>query len=330
MRKIVIGILTCLTLLLLLSGCGSHTAPTQIEEPPPAPEEPPPEPALPDLPGAVFVSVENHPNARPQSGLDKADLVIEMDSEAGITRFLALYYSEAAGEIGPVRSARSYFVQIVKAFDSPFAHAGGSEEALLLLKTLKIKNLDEIYGSGAYFWRSRNRKMPHNLYTSTDLLVQGAEKKGYKLLPYSPLPEGTPTGGAETSALSLKYANNKYYKYITEYRYDGNLYAKYVNGEPLLDSGGSQIAAANVIVIVAQSKWLGNQDPPLTDIKIVGSGPAYYFTQGKIFTGEWKKAAPGAHFQFTAGGETMQFSPGKTWINVIPSESALDYITETK
>jgi len=327
MKKNALANLACLAVLLLLSGCSNNGTPVPVDETPPAVEEPADEPTQPALPGAVFVSVENHTQARPQSGLDKADLVFEMDSEAGITRFLALFYTEAADQIGPVRSARSYFVQIVKAFDSPFAHAGGSEEALLLLKSLKIKNLDEIYGSGAYFWRSKDRKMPHNLYTSTELLVQGAEKRGYKLLPYTPLPEGTATGGTEAASCSLKYADNKYYKYITEYRYDGAAYAKFVNGEPFTVSGGNQITAANVIVLIAQSKWLGNQDPPLTDIKIVGKGQAFYFTQGKVYEGEWKKTAPEAHFEFTAGGETMLFSPGKTWINVIPAEAALTYTT---
>lgn len=319
--------LACLMLLLLLSGCRNNSAPSQTGGPPPAQEEPAAEPTRPALPGAVFASIENHPQARPQSGLDKADLVFEMDSEAGITRFLALYYSEAADQIGPIRSARSYFVQITKAFDSPFAHAGGSEEALSLLKTLKIKNLDEIYGSGAYFWRSKDRKMPHNLYTSTELLVRGANQKGYRLLPYTPLPEGAAEGDVEAVSLSLNYADNKYYKYITEYRYDGGVYAKFVNGEPFRDIGGSQIAAANVIVLIARTKWLGNQDPPLTDIKIVGEGPAFYFTQRKIYKGEWKKTAPETHFQFTAAGEPMLFSPGKTWINVIPAKTALSYTT---
>ena len=99
------------------------------------------------LPGVFLAMVDNHPKARPQSGLDKADIVYEIIAEGGITRYLALYYSQEAPKIGHIRSARYYYVQLAKGYDGVLAHAGGNENALYLIPELKVKNLDEIYNA---------------------------------------------------------------------------------------------------------------------------------------------------------------------------------------
>ena len=132
------------------------------------------------LPGGVLVVVENHPDARPQSGLDRADVVFEADIVAGITRLLALFHSRPAEEIGPVRSARWCFYDLARGYGLPFAHAGADADVLAELARARRRgfpDLDEIYGAGGYFWRDRERRMPHNLYTSTELLVAGARAR---------------------------------------------------------------------------------------------------------------------------------------------------------
>ena len=127
----------------------------------------------------ICVIVENHPNSRPQSGLSHADLVYEIPVEGGYTRFLALYASPYEGRIGPVRSARPYFVYLAKEHeDGVLAHCGYSIHTVQILRDIRSKNIDEM-SNGAYFERDRNRRMPHNLYTSLELLFQGAIKRGY-------------------------------------------------------------------------------------------------------------------------------------------------------
>nr|MCU0495649.1 DUF3048 domain-containing protein [Chloroflexaceae bacterium] len=124
----------------------------------------------------VAVMIDNHPDARPQSGMNAAALVFEALAEGGVTRYMAVYEPKAnasISEIGPVRSARSYFVEWAKGLNAVYTHAGGSPEGLLLAETAtEIANLDALRdgAEGLYFWRSTTRFAPHNLYTSTELL----------------------------------------------------------------------------------------------------------------------------------------------------------------
>ena len=112
------------------------------------------------------VMVENSPDAWPLAGLAKANLVIEAPVEGSITRFLAVIdATTTVDQIGPVRSARPYFVDFANGLQAVYAHVGGSPEALSLIHVLSsFRNLDE-FSSGKYFWRSSKRAMPHNTYT---------------------------------------------------------------------------------------------------------------------------------------------------------------------
>ncbi len=107
------------------------------------------------------IMIENHPDARPQSGLDKASFVFETPSEGGITRFLALYVENDASEVGPVRSARTYYVEWADEVRAIYAHAGGSAIALENLGTNQY--LCNINHDQEHFWRDNSRYTPHNL-----------------------------------------------------------------------------------------------------------------------------------------------------------------------
>jgi hypothetical protein len=171
--KNLVLVLVLLLILTLVTGCWR---PAPDPDPDPEPND---DPVVvePELPGILMAIVENHPAARPQSGLELADVVYEMVSEGNITRFLACFYQQAPEKIGPIRSVRPAFSEIAKAYNSPLAHAGGSEDGLASVRNLKVQNLDEIYNASRYFWRATDRRMPHNLYTSAELILSGAQKQ---------------------------------------------------------------------------------------------------------------------------------------------------------
>src|SRR3989344_7322518 len=124
---------------------------------------------------AAAIMVENQIDARPPSGLAQAKIVYEILTEATITRFLAIYdLSENLQKIGPVRSARPYFIDLALEYGALYAHSGGSPAALERLKDDdSISNLDEFFGyNSGYFWRDNQRSAPHNLYTSSSLLAE--------------------------------------------------------------------------------------------------------------------------------------------------------------
>lgn len=126
------------------------------------------------------VFVENSPRARPQSGLQAADIVYEILAEGEITRFVAVFQSEESETIGPVRSARPYLVRIGADLDGVIVHAGWSQEAKNILVTERLSHFDAVYGDHDFFWRSSERKAPHNLYTSTEKLREGVEARKYR------------------------------------------------------------------------------------------------------------------------------------------------------
>jgi hypothetical protein len=116
----------------------------------------------------VAVMINNHPNARPQSGLHKADVVYEVLSEGKITRFLAIFQSELPDVIGPVRSAREYYVDLSKGYNALYISHGWSPTAKEKLEAGEADYLNGLFYDGTLFWREDHRKAPHNSYISNE------------------------------------------------------------------------------------------------------------------------------------------------------------------
>ena len=185
-------------LLLMITGC-SHSQPSSKQEKKPAKtvktEE---KPATKDeysyhfpLTGkgsntatdarAVAVMINNHPKARPQSGLSKADLVYEILAEGDITRFLAVFQSEMPDNIGPVRSARAYFVELAKGLNALYIAHGYSPEAKEMLDGGYIDNLNGMVYDGTLFKRASFRQAPHNSYITYENILKGAAQNKYSM-----------------------------------------------------------------------------------------------------------------------------------------------------
>jgi Protein of unknown function (DUF3048) N-terminal domain len=130
---------------------------------------------------AIAVMINNHPKARPQSGLNKADIVYEVLAEGDITRFLAVFQSEKPANIGPVRSARDYYVEIAKGLEALYIAHGWSEEAKRMLEDNYVDNLNGMVYDGTLFKRSSTRKAPHNSYITYENILKGAKQKNYSI-----------------------------------------------------------------------------------------------------------------------------------------------------
>ncbi len=200
----------------------------------------------------LSIMVENAEGARPQSGLDKANIVYEVLAEGGITRFLAIYYDQEAEEVGPVRSARPYFVSKSLEHQAIFVHVGGSEEAynflpnyvhniLLAYNFIKQESIDDIneFVDFQPFWRSTDRTPPHNLYTSTINLRKEANKLGYiemiKKQEYQfEISRNEKLTGRETDSIVIPY--NRNYTVSYQYQPESMKYIRFINGEPHIDA----------------------------------------------------------------------------------------------
>jgi predicted small lipoprotein YifL len=270
----------------------------------------------------IAVMINNHGKARPQSGLDQADIVYEVLAEGGITRLVAFYQSQSPEVIGPVRSLRPYLIDLATGYDAVFAHAGGSQEALDIAKKRGLPHLDEIYNAGSSFYRVKFRKAPHNLYTNLDLLRKGAERRKYNEEGKLPIlsfkdPQEEMTG-AEAGWIDIKY----YDSYAVSYEYDPEtgMYSRYVKGEPHVDMETSkQLTMTNLLVIETRHKTLDSVGRRAIDLMSEGKG--YLFQKGKVIEVDWKRV-DGVIRPFK-DGEEVGLYPGTTWVNIIPDRLGL-------
>lgn len=281
---------------------------------------PPAEASL--LPYAVMI--DNHVDARPESGLAQANLVIEAPVEGGLTRYMAFFdATTTVDQIGPVRSARPYFVELADALGAVYTHVGGSPDALANIKADKtFKDLDE-YFNGKYFWRSAKRYPPHNAYTRTDLLHSAAEAKGWTSSTFRPwryadelpLENTSGTSRGTTSGPVVKYGGSDDVAWT--YDRELNAYGRKVGGYVESDLDGTAVRAKNVVVLLTDSKVL--DDVGRLSVRTTGRGPAILFHDGQSHRLTWTRTTGGS-FQFeTLDGADATFVRGTTWIEIVTS-----------
>ncbi|MEI7792351.1 MAG: DUF3048 domain-containing protein [Candidatus Berkelbacteria bacterium] len=273
----------------------------------------------------LAITVENDPSARPQSGLDKADIVYEtVYDPAETTRFLAIYSSKEAEKIGPIRSARTFFVDWAHGYNAYLGHWGGNIDALDKIKAEKILDLDEFAYSNA-FWReeSSGLALEHTGYTSTEKLRAQATKNNYPttnsfaVYKFKDDAELTTRPEAEKITVDFSGAN---YKVVYNYDKTTNLYKRSIAGKPHLDKiTKDQIAPKNLIVMVVARKPVTtriNEDGYA--MTTVGSGAARFFIDGKETIGTWKKAsAAEREIFYDAAGQEIVFDRGQSWISIV-------------
>lgn len=271
------------------------------------------------------VMIENTPWARPQSGLGSAGVVYEAVAEAGITRFLALYQESQPQNLGPVRSARPYFLQWALGFDASLAHVGGSPEALNDINAWHVKNLDQFYNSAA-FHRISARFAPHNMYTSIPGL-RGVEKShGFVHSHFASFPRKKDAPSAHPSVKSIDM-NPSYPDYAVHYAYSAksNSYRRFEGGSPHIDANtNKQISPKVVIAIIVPYRL--EADGYHSSYSAIGSGPVYVFQDGGLQRGTWhKKSLTGQLTFLDAQHRPLKFNAGQTWITALSSPSQLGY-----
>ncbi|HEU4913956.1 MAG TPA: DUF3048 domain-containing protein [Candidatus Saccharimonadales bacterium] len=269
------------------------------------------------------IMIENSRDARPQSGLTDAGVVFEAIAEGGITRFLTLWQDTDSDYIGPVRSVRPYYVQWLMGFDGAIAHAGGSGDALAMIKNLNVKDLDQFHNSGAY-WRVSSRYAPHNLYTSTAKLHELEAKKGFGKANYTGFARKKEAPTAAPTARTIDF-NISGALYNSHYDYDAatNSYLRSVGGAPHKDErSGAQIAAKAVVGLVMPQ----GKNGIYTTYNTLGSGRAYIFQDGVVAVGNWYKDSNTSQFTFKDdGGAELKLNPGKTWLTIVGGTDRITY-----
>lgn len=272
------------------------------------------------------VMVENSTDARPQSGLADAGLVFEAIAEGGITRFMLLFQDTTADSIGPIRSARPYYVGWLIPFDAAYAHVGGSPTALKKIKGQHIKDMDQFYAYDFYD-RVDFRYAPHNVFTSTEKLNQLEKERGYTESNYTGFKraaEENPLTKPKAKNISLHISQGSYdVKY--QYNKDQNDYVRIMGGEYHKDRVSDKKIRSKVIIAMI-TDWNLASDGYHSEYKTIGSGKIVVFQNGDVIKGSWKRKKQKDQFTFTDNKkQQIELAPGKTWITVLSDQSQVEY-----
>lgn len=278
---------------------------------------------------AYAVMINNHPKARPQSGLQKADIVYELLAEGDVTRFLAIFQSEQADSIGPVRSARDYYIELAKGYDALYIAHGYSPEAKEMLESGYIDNINGMAYDGTLFKRSSTRKAPHNSYISSENIFKGAEKAGYDMgkspssLPFLTEGEIEHLAHEKAHSVSIAYFSSDLFNVIFKYDEELQKYKRFSNGELTVDLDTEEpVLLDNLFIIETDHKIIDNAGR--RDIDLISGGDAYLLQKGQKQEVKWK-SVDGKIVPYSNGDE-VGFVPGKTWINVVPNDGGLEQL----
>lgn len=270
------------------------------------------------------IQIENSPDARPQSGLYDAGVVFEAIAEGGITRFNALFLESKPSYIGPIRSVRPYYVELMLPFDPSFVHAGGSGDGLALVSRLKVKDIDHGANADA-FQRISSRFAPHNLYSSMDALDRVSKRRGYTKSTFDSWPRERREMPAEKVTAGKINFSISGPLYDVQYNYDkkSNSYGRIMAGKPHTDEKAKkQIKPKVVIALIMDYR----QNGIYSVYKTKGSGQMFVFQNGEVIKGTWKKSGPKSQFKFTdKNGEIIRLNPGQTWVTLLKNPGEVKY-----
>lgn len=275
----------------------------------------------------ILATINNHPDARPQSGLAKADVVYEMLAEGDVTRFLALFQSQIPEQIGPIRSARSYFIDLAKGLDAFYIAHGYSPEAKSMLANGVVANINGMHYDGTYFKRSSERRAPHNSYITGENVKAGAEKVGASMI-YSKKvsypfydSEDSVKIGTKANQVTIKYSQNGYFNSSYIYDEDTERYKRSSANIVTTDySTGEEIQLANVLFFEMPHRIIDNVGR--RDIDFSTGGNAYVFQHGMMREINWKNI-DGLLVPIEKDGSEVLLVPGQTWVHFVPTTPGL-------
>lgn len=275
----------------------------------------------------VSVMVNNHPDARPQTGLSKADIVFEVLAEGNITRFLAFYQSEQPEIVGPVRSAREYYFELAKGYNALYVYHGSAKKVEKILQASRVDAINGAFHDDdkVLFKREDFRVAPHNSYLLFDAVYDQAKSDGFDIeseeSPLLFLNEKDEIKGESAGKVQVNYSSSG--SPSVEYTYDAtnDTYLRYNDNEQTVElSDDTPIEVKNVFIVEMDHEIVDSEGRRAIDIKSGGNG--YLIQNGKVQIVEWENSD--GRVVPMKDNEEVGFVKGKTWINVIPTSYGLD------
>lgn len=325
-------------LLLATSGCSPEAA--QIPKPDPEYgsdyEEPEPTDIAP-LRGtsvaagsltnpAIAAKIDNHPDARPQVGLERTDIVFEELVEGGLTRYVAVWQSDIPELLGPVRSIRPMDPDIISPFGGIVAYSGGQERFVQLMRSTPVYNA--IHGqsdTASTFYRSDAKDAPHNVIVKAQEVVAAhadLTSPAQQFAFSSDVPSSTAAkDGAPTAAVNYRFSAVVGGSWTWDAAQLAFLRAQ--DGAPDVDGSGAQLKSTNVVVLRVPV----SMDTGVPKSELLGTGEAWISTGSGTTHATWLKGAAADAIRLVDdNGVVVRLAPGNTWIELIPATGSVEFV----
>ena len=263
---------------------------------------------------ALVVKIDNVSRARPQTGINSADIVYVEQVEGGFTRLAAVFHSENVGTIGPVRSMRTTDINLLRPLNNPlFANSGGNFFTTQAVNASSLVNIAATTAAGAAYFRNNNRSAPHNLYSSDSALRSQSSAGGTPPVYFTVRRPGTPSPNnpVATNGVRVSYGNSS-----VSYTWNGSGWERIQDGSAHVDTNDGQTAPETVIVrFTPYGTSAADSNSP--EAVTVGTGTAWIFTEGQFIDGTWSKPNADAVTVFSdASGNPIEILPGRVWVEL--------------
>ncbi len=282
----------------------------------------------------IAFKIDNNLNARPQSGLQEADTVMEILVEGGMTRFLAFYMDKSSSYVGPIRSARPTDPTLVRPYGGILVVSGATAGLIPTIRELGVPVLEEVRSPTMF--RIANRNAPHNLYADTELVRKYIDDRGFlfnqDVLPLYTFGNDQSNWNTGANRITLKYSefttviwksdDEQYNRFIVDgYSPDDTAVAHNF----ITIDGYTDILKVPTVVVI-QGPLYNDEATTLPSVLTVGVGPVTIFHNGKYIEGTWRRNDIADQFEFTDSDQNkIEIPPSKQWIHILPLNGEISW-----
>jgi hypothetical protein len=280
----------------------------------------------------VAIVINNLKGALPHCGVADADIIYEILAEGGITRCLAVFSDVSkAGDIGSIRSARTYFISLAKSYDAILMHHGDST---LARSQFNAGVIDHVDGGAPWFIRNQDRinsgySFEHTLFTSGEKVMDCLQEKDFRLTSNADrdygvtFDEEAAIDGETANVVTVKYSQgNK----TTKFTYDAEsgTYSMYQHNRDYVDGNtGDQVTFTNILVLYAKMIYTNDASGHVRHT-LEGENNGYYICGGKMIPIRWTRTSENHPFRYELeDGTPLVLQPGRTFVNVVPTKSTV-------
>lgn len=287
------------------------------------------------------IMFNNLRKALPQLGVSQADVIYEIVAEGGITRMMGVFQSlEDVGDLGSIRSARDYYVNLAVGHDAIYVHAGGSPQAYEAFNSWNVTHIDFVNGPyGSMCWRDPDRRksagLEHSLLTSGEKILSQLPSRfsqeheaGYSV---GWTFDADAPAGSSQQAVKLTVPFSKYKTGYFTYDAETKLYQieQHIDGKdiPYVDGLNDQaVAVSNVLVLYTDVERIKGDSAGRMEVRTTGTGEGLLCRDGALYEITWRRDSRDGCYSFLdKAGKDIPLAVGRSYINVVSGDAKVTW-----